>query len=100
VSSFSGLQPWLRPWAQALLEHFRGLRVTSVRRSRTEQLKLWHNRHNNPYPVAPPGRSLHEHGLAFDMVGPDHVLAEAGRVWNSWGGHWSPKDKIHFEVRT
>lgn len=82
------------------MRYFPGLQVTSVYRSKTEQRRLWNNRHNNPFPVAPPGRSLHEYGLAWDMVGPDHVLAEAGRVWNSWGGNWSKTDKIHFEVRT
>lgn len=75
------------------------LTVTSVRRSRTAQLRLWNNRHNNPYPVAPPGRSLHEYGLAFDMVGPLDQLRKAGATWNSWGGHWSGKDAIHFEFR-
>lgn len=97
--SFSGLQPWLRPHAQALLGYFPRLRVTSVYRSRTQQLRLWNNRHRNPYPVAPPGQSLHEYGLAWDMVGPPELLEEAGRIWNSWGGHWSPADRIHFEVR-
>lgn len=96
----SGLQPWLRPWARALTAAFRGLTVTSVRRSRTEQLRLWNTRHRNPYPVAPPGYSLHEYGVAWDMVGPPELLRQAGQVWNSWGGHWSPADPIHFEVRT
>lgn len=94
-----GLQPWLRPYAAALVSHFRGLRITSVRRSRSQQIALWNNRHNNPFPVAPPGRSLHEYGLAWDMVGPPEVLEAAGKLWNSWGGHWSPTDRIHFEVR-
>lgn len=96
----SGLQPALRPWARALRAAFPNLTVTSVRRSRTEQLRLWNTRHRNPYPVAPPGRSLHEYGLAWDMVGPSDVLAQAGAIWNSWGGHWSPADEIHFEVMT
>lgn len=97
--SFRGLQRWLVPYAQALKSYFPQLKVTSVYRSRTEQLKLWNNRHRNPYPVAPPGRSLHEYGLAWDMVGPSALLRQAGRVWNSWGGHWSPADEIHFEYR-
>lgn len=99
MASFSGLQPFLRPYAQALVGYFPGLRITSVRRSRTEQLRLWNNRHRNPYPVAPPGQSLHEYGLAWDMVGPIEALRAAGRVWNSWGGHWSERDSIHFEFR-
>lgn len=78
---------------------FPELQITSVRRSRTEQLKLWNNRANNPYPVAPPGYSKHEYGLAWDMVGSEERLEQAGKIWNSWGGHWSPSDKIHFEVR-
>lgn len=95
----SGLQPWLRPYAKALVGYFPGLRITSVKRSRTDQIRLYANRHNNPYPVAPPGRSKHEVGLAWDMVGPPDVLRAAGATWNSWGGHWSPVDEIHFEVR-
>ena len=100
LSRLSGLQSWLRPYAVALLQYFPQLTPTSVRRSRTEQLKLWHNRHNNPYPVAPPGTSKHELGRAFDLVGPSEVLAAAGRVWESWGGTWGGrfKDPIHFEA--
>jgi len=99
VSWTNGLRPGLRPYARELVSYFPGVRITSVRRSRTQQLALWHNRHNNPYPVAPPGRSMHEHGLAWDMVGPPAVLEAAGRLWRSWGGGWSPADPIHFEVQ-
>lgn len=100
MASFSGLQPWLRPWAQALVAYFPQLQITSVRRSRTDQLRLWYTRANNPYPVAPPGTSKHELGLAWDMVGPSETLALAGRVWESWGGRWGGRfrDEIHFEV--
>lgn len=100
MSSLSGLQPWLIPYATQLLKYFPQLQITSVRRSKTEQLKLWNNRHNNPYPVAPPGTSRHELGLAWDMVGPPEVLKVAGAVWESWGGTWGGRfnDPIHFEV--
>lgn len=94
----SGLQPWLRPYATELLRRFPQLKVTSVYRSRTEQLRLWNNRHNNPYPVAPPGRSYHEHGRAWDMVGPAAQLQRAGAVWRSWGGSWFDSDQIHFQA--
>lgn len=101
MSSFSGLQPWLRPYAKALEGYFPRLQITSVRRSRTQQISLWNNRHNNPYPVAPPGTSKHERGLAWDMVGPPDILRQAGAVWESWGGVWGGRfnDPIHFEVR-
>lgn len=99
MTALDGLQRWLQPHARELVRLFPRLTVTSVYRSRTEQLRLWNNRKYNPYPVAPPGQSLHEYGLAFDMVGPRELLYEAGRVWNAAGGHWSSKDEIHFEVR-
>jgi len=99
-AALSGLQPFLRPYARALLSYFPGLAVTSVFRSRTSQLSLWNNRRNNPYPVAPPGTSKHELGLAWDMVGPPEILKQAGAVWESWGGRWGGRfgDPIHFEV--
>jgi hypothetical protein len=99
VSWTSGLQPWLRPYAEHLVRHFPALRVTSVYRSFTEQLALYRNRARNPYPVAPPGSSKHNYGLAWDMVGPRQQLENAGRVWQSWGGTWGGQaDPIHFEV--
>lgn len=100
-SALRGLEPWLRPYADALASYFPGLQITSVRRSKTQQLRLWNTRHRNPYPVAPPGTSKHERGLAWDMVGPKEQLEQAGRVWESWGGRWGGRrynDPIHFEV--
>ena len=41
--------------------------VVSGFRSNEQQQRLWDNRRTNRYPVAPPGRSLHEHGLAIDV---------------------------------
>lgn len=94
-----GLQPWLRPWAEYLVNYLGPhVRVTSGFRSYSDQLRLWNNRHNNPYPVAPPGTSAHERGRAWDMVGDPAVLRWAGRVWQSWGGRWSDGDRIHFEA--
>lgn len=94
-----GLWAPLRPYAETLVRAT-GLRVTSVRRSYTEQLRLWNNRANNPYPVAYPGTSKHELGYAWDMVGPPAMLARAGAIWESWGGRWGGRvgDPIHFEV--
>lgn len=97
---FDGLIPELRPYANELYGYVApyGVTVTSVYRSRSDQERLWRNRHRNPYPVAPPGRSYHEYGRAWDMVGPRAVLEWAGRVWRSWGGTWSPSDRIHFQA--
>jgi hypothetical protein len=42
--------------------------VTSGLRTHAEQTRLWNNRHSNPYPVARPGHSRHESGLAADVT--------------------------------
>lgn len=104
----AGLDPRLVPYAEHLIRELRrnGLRVTvtSVRRSYADQAKLYakYLRGENPYPVAPPGKSAHEHGLAWDMDVrfPDRADAAgvAGSAWSSWGGRWSPKDRVHFGV--
>lgn len=98
MMQFEGLQPWLRPYAEYLKRYFPRLTVTSVFRSYSDQLYLWNNRHNNPYPVAPPGRSMHQFGRAWDMTGPREDLLRAGATWRSWGGRWFPADPIHFEA--
>jgi hypothetical protein len=97
-SVLDGLAPWLAPYAKYLVSYFPELQVTSAYRSYSDQLRLWNNRHNNPYPVAYPGTSFHELGRAWDMVGPPELLALAGHYWNSWGGTWSARDQIHFQA--
>jgi D-alanyl-D-alanine carboxypeptidase len=42
--------------------------VTSGLRTHAEQQHLWDNRASNPYPVARPGTSRHEHGNAADVT--------------------------------
>ena len=42
-------------------------RVNSGHRSIEEQQRLWDNRHSNPLPVAPPGKSRHQSGRAADV---------------------------------
>jgi hypothetical protein len=55
-------------------------------------------------PVAPPGSSMHERGLAMDLarigVKPlqDPVLAQLGAVWKGVGGLWKPVDPVHFSI--
>jgi antirestriction protein ArdC len=100
MTSLTGLQPWLRPYGEALLRaaSTHPVRVTSVYRSYSDQLLLWLNRSRNPYPVAPPGRSWHQYGRAFDVAGPPAVLEQLGAIWRSWGGTWSESDNIHFQA--
>ena len=63
-----GLAPALRA-ALARAEQLlgRAVPVTSGWRSRAEQAALWADRLRNPFPVAPPGTSKHERGLAVDV---------------------------------
>lgn len=52
----------------------------------------------HPYPVLPPGQSLHEKGLAVDVWGDDRELARLGAIWRKAGGVWGgDSDPIHFE---
>lgn len=104
MSWSSGLQPWLQPYAEALVSYGApyGVKVTSAYRSPTQQAQLYANRANNPYPVAKPGTSYHEFGRAWDMVGPPEVLQWLGATWESWGGTWGGRfhnqDPIHFQA--
>ncbi|MGH2947930.1 MAG: D-alanyl-D-alanine carboxypeptidase family protein [Solirubrobacteraceae bacterium] len=42
--------------------------VTSGLRTDAEQQRLWESRATNPYPVAPPGSSVHRSGRAADVT--------------------------------
>lgn len=100
----NGLQPWLAPYADYLVRLGApyGVKVTSTYRSYSDQLRLWLNRSNNPYPVAPPGQSYHQYGRAFDISGPEWTYAQLGAIWESWGGTWGGRfgspDVIHFQA--
>lgn len=76
--------------------------VTSARRTRSQQRRLYHRylAGLNPFPVAPPGTSKHEYGLAFDLlVTPYDALEELGRIWEQAGGRWGGRgDPVHFEI--
>lgn len=101
--------PELRPYASALVDLAgrSGLqpRVTSARRSHAEQARLYRRylAGLQPYPVAPPGSSAHEFGMAFDLVVSPYdltVFRQLGQIWLSWGGVWGGAfdDPIHFEL--
>lgn len=75
------------------------VRFTSALRTRQQQEQLYAQRHLSRYPVAVPGTSRHERGLAFDAViepwpGDDQVQELADMI----GVRWSPRDRVHFEV--
>jgi len=72
--------------------------VVSGYRSRAAQATLWANRAENPYPVAPPGRSLHEVGMAID-VAPYFVPRLVEVAAESGLCHPLPEsDPVHFVV--
>ena len=84
--------------ADGLLGH--PVHVVSGLRTRAEQEALWDGRHSNPYPVARPGTSDHERGLAIDVdrSGVGALLAVAGAA-----GLCRPlpeADPVHFVVCT
>lgn len=92
-----------QPYAQALVDvardHHLNPQITSTFRSIGRQKALYEARQrgDHPLPVAPPGCSYHNYGLAFDMVADD--LPWLGRVWQSWGGVWGGKsDPVHFQI--
>lgn len=94
----SGLQPWLKPYAEWLVSLYPTAKITSTYRSYTDQLQLWNNRANNPYPVAPPGSSYHQYGRAFDLQAPEEILRQLGAIWIQIGGTWHESDVIHFQA--
>jgi hypothetical protein len=72
--------------------------IASGLRTRAEQQALWDARHTNPYPVARPGTSDHERGLAVDV--PRSAVATLLTVASA-AGLCQPlpdSDPVHFVV--
>lgn len=72
--------------------------IASGLRTRAQQQALWDRRHSNPYPVARPGTSDHERGLAVDVprAAVDDLVGVAGEA-----GLCQPlpeTDPVHFVV--
>lgn len=101
----NSLLPEFQPYARGLIQVVgrAGLlpQVTSTRRSRSEQTRLYDAylaRGRTGLPAAPPGSSAHEFGYAFDMVvSPLQYLPVVGTYWAQLGGVWHPSDPVHFE---
>jgi hypothetical protein len=97
--STTGLAPAMRAAlarAEALIG--RPIPVVSGFRSRSEQAALWARRGSNPYPVAPPGSSMHERGLAVDV--PRSYVPLLARMGRQAGlcQPYPRNDPIHFEL--
>jgi hypothetical protein len=100
--TLTGLEPTFRLYVQYALDvlsHY-GVRftVTSAYRSPARQAELYAARSRNPYPVAPPGASAHNYGLAVDVTGPTPNDREAIRyVFAAIGLRTLPNDPVHWE---
>jgi len=104
--AFSGLAPWLRSDAEDLLywaNYYRlGPKVLSVYRSQSQQNRLYkaYLEGRSSIPAAPPGRSLHNWGEAFDLQVPNAEDQRwLGEVWEDWGWRWGGRfnDPNHFD---
>lgn len=73
--------------------------VTSGLRSTERQQELWTGRNANDYPVAMPGNSQHEYGVAVDMIAtPSEYHPVLVDVWQRLGFYWDSSDYVHFPV--
>jgi LAS superfamily LD-carboxypeptidase LdcB len=96
-------QSTARAFVRALQAAGVSVTVTSTRRDASVQAGLYadYMAGRSRYPAAPPGRSTHGLGLAFDLKLNPPVYAAAGAAWEragfTWGGRF--KDQIHFDFR-
>lgn len=97
----------IRQLASILLSQYgTTLHVVSGLRTYGQQASLYANRASNRNPVAAPGTSKHEKGLAVDITlsGGRANISTAGAIGESlgltWGGRFSKPDPGHFELRS
>lgn len=73
--------------------------INSGYRSMAEQQQLWNNRASNPNPVAAPGTSLHEQGLAADgTIGGKPLGTLPAAILRRFGLASVPGDSVHVQV--
>jgi hypothetical protein len=103
----SRLHPEFRDLARRYIQtaNERGYPISlgSSYRSPEEQSAMYNNRANNPYPVAPPGASGHNYGLAMDLRGykPEYQkgLGQlAHEMGLTYGGEFSHPDPVHVQL--
>lgn len=112
MASISSLQPALQPWAEWMYRWAKSIDgkfvITSARRSWADQHRLRQRylRGESLIYAAPPGRSQHQAGWAFDMarIGTDPLadplLIALGAWWNYYGGRFGgASDPVHFGTR-
>jgi D-alanyl-D-alanine carboxypeptidase len=106
VASLRTLEPELVPIARAFVAALKrvgysNVVVTSVRRDASKQAKLYadYKAGRSRYPAAPPGRSTHGLGIAFDLHLEPSDYSVAGAIWESLGLRWGGRfgDPIHFD---
>lgn len=102
-SEATGSTPGLTPGMQAAIARAEALLgepipIVSGWRSRADQQRLWDNRASNPYPVARPGTSNHERGIAIDV--PRWFVPRLRGVATAAGLCFPlpVSDPIHFEL--
>lgn len=100
----TGLNPTFNQgmWELISAVEARGGHVTlsSGVRSKAEQQALWNNRAGNPNPVAKPGTSLHEQGLAADLVGDETTTRLLHELAPKFGLTGIAGDPVHFQLAT
>ncbi|WP_158226448.1 M15 family metallopeptidase [Bradyrhizobium sp. UFLA03-84] len=69
IPGTAGMDQRLADRTQDFIQDNPGTSLSSGVRSRDDQAALYADRANNPNPVAPPGTSLHERGMAADIGG-------------------------------
>src|SRR5260370_30489441 len=94
-------RPKLSAWLACLRDAGLQRQITSTRRSRLEQPRLWKRfvSGQSMLPAAPPGSSKHELGSGIDIVFPtDEGFATAVDAAEEFGLRWAgPDDPVHFE---
>lgn len=105
ADSLRGLTEPFKATIQSFLTDLRavGFRptVTSGRRTSAEQTRLYRDflAGRSRLPVARPGTSFHEFGLAVDLVFPTVEQWEiAAEVAPAYGLLWRRSDPVHFEL--